>query len=506
MKKICGNIPTKHFVPKNRGFFQIRIKPYPNFLLKNIDFCRKQRGTQNAPICSYAVSIQIRLSTGENDADRHRKLCGGKAQSSANRLRNDNEVSLEDECSCTNKDIRKRSNPAGSSIQNRKFWIVDPKPSVSDRPIQNRRWSAATDVKELYDRYETMKRLASQDDIKLENIPDDVDCPELRALVTKHNKLSYRLGINTNPAEVAKAIVRKLKATRIIEKVATVGGFINIWLAQPFCQNLVMEIVTEGVKPPKLLKRQRVLVDFSSPNVAKQMHVGHLRTNFPTTSTSFHQSKTCKCFIKSRKLVSIRMKNSKNGRTIASLGSRATRKIILKEFQKIYDQLGISLVERGESFYQSRMESVVKFLRENDKFGHTCNKKIENPLKLHLLQGSRNNRNSYRLARAQFNLHGPAPLAKSGSAALCLRGDAPPTIFSVDAALCTLMSAQDDEATAMDPTPSTRWIQSARGGEAMTAVRDDRREVGLAVELSKLSGPRDRPPGASHDPTIKKQG
>lgn len=36
--------------------------------------------------------------------------------------------------------------------------------------------------------------------------------------------------------------------------------------------------------------------------------------------------------------------------------------------------------------------------------------------------------------------------------------------------------------------------------------RDDRREVGLAVELSKLSGPRDRPPGASHDPTIKKQG
>ncbi|CAA9998971.1 unnamed protein product, partial [Nesidiocoris tenuis] len=87
----------------------------------------------------------------------------------------------------------------------------------------------------------------------------------------------------------------------------------------------------------------------------------------------------------------------------------------------------------------------------------------------------------YRLARAQFDLHGPAPLAKSGSAALRLRGDAPPTIFSVDAALCTFMSLQDKarrasptdsepEATAMDPTPSTRWIQSARGGEAMTAV------------------------------------
>ncbi|CAB0008813.1 unnamed protein product, partial [Nesidiocoris tenuis] len=28
----------------------------------------------------------------------------------------------------------------------------------------------------------------------------------------------------------------------------------------------------------------------------------------------------------------------------------------------------------------------------------------------------------------------------------------------------------EPEATAMDPTPSTRWIPSARGGEAMTAV------------------------------------
>lgn len=33
-----------------------------------------------------------------------------------------------------------------------------------------------------------------------------------------------------------------------------------------------------------------------------------------------------------------------------------------KEFQKIYDRLDISLIERGESFYQSRMESAVKEL------------------------------------------------------------------------------------------------------------------------------------------------
>ncbi|CAG2066726.1 unnamed protein product, partial [Timema podura] len=33
-----------------------------------------------------------------------------------------------------------------------------------------------------------------------------------------------------------------------------------------------------GVRPPPLDKRLRVVVDFSSPNIAKEMHVGHLRS------------------------------------------------------------------------------------------------------------------------------------------------------------------------------------------------------------------------------------
>lgn len=37
------------------------------------------------------------------------------------------------------------------------------------------------------------------------------------------------------------------------------------------------------------------------------------------------------------------------------------------EFKKIYDKLDISIIERGESFYQNHMEVLVKELETNGK-------------------------------------------------------------------------------------------------------------------------------------------
>lgn len=39
----------------------------------------------------------------------------------------------------------------------------------------------------------------------------------------------------------------------------------------------MQSIFTTGIQGPKSVKR-KVLVDFSSPNIAKEMHVGHLRS------------------------------------------------------------------------------------------------------------------------------------------------------------------------------------------------------------------------------------
>ena len=49
-------------------------------------------------------------------------------------------------------------------------------------------------------------------------------------------------------------------------------------LKPAFVSELVSDILVNGVRPPHVGKKLRVVVDFSSPNIAKEMHVGHLRS------------------------------------------------------------------------------------------------------------------------------------------------------------------------------------------------------------------------------------
>lgn len=96
-----------------------------------------------------------------------------------------------------------------------------------------------------------------------------------------NNALKLAKVLKRDPRQVAQEIIAELNGdTSIIRKLEVAGpGFINITLKPQFLDSEIEALLKDshcGV--PRAREKKRVIVEFSSPNIAKELHVGHLRS------------------------------------------------------------------------------------------------------------------------------------------------------------------------------------------------------------------------------------
>ena len=202
-------------------------------------------------------------------------------------------------------------------------------------------------------------------------------------------------------------------------KVEAVSGYVNMFIDRKYYTvNVLGDAIEEGLfeKGPDIGKNRRVLVEYSSPNIAKPFHIGHIRstvighsiykiyhylgydalrlnhlgdygTQFGKMIVAYRNWGNKEDVINSpiETLLSYYVKFHEEAEKDPGLEEEARKAFnrlengkeeevalwqwfrdeSLKEFNRVYDLLGISFDSLlGESFYSDKMDRVVKELRE----------------------------------------------------------------------------------------------------------------------------------------------
>ncbi len=220
------------------------------------------------------------------------------------------------------------------------------------------------------------------------------------------------------PRKIAEAIVQHLDKEHLLQVEIAGPGFINITFESEFLASLLQKVLLDpflGVSRPK--KIERIVVEFSAPNIAKEMHVGHLRSTIIGESIArlfeflgydvlrlnhigdwgtafgmliaYMEEETPEVLLgnlktdlshlmhwyresKKRFDASEEFKTRARLKVVALQGGDAQAKkaweiicdISRKAFQEIYDLLEVTLIERGESFYNPELPKIVNDLEK----------------------------------------------------------------------------------------------------------------------------------------------
>ena len=82
-----------------------------------------------------------------------------------------------------------------------------------------------------------------------------------------------------NPRVVAEKIATELRQNAVFKDVSVAGpGFINISLSDTFLANYIQEMSIDPKMGIRADKPKKILIDYGGANVAKPLHVGHLRS------------------------------------------------------------------------------------------------------------------------------------------------------------------------------------------------------------------------------------